>query len=390
MVKKDKVDNKVTTGVQFEISKGSFEEIGSLAKANKMKPEELLTVFKESVMELESKGVKNNVERLAMNGVKNYIRKLTRKNTFTPKAKAVAIVGFIIGDAGLWDKIENMRNAAKRYVEKNGIEAAIENNFINGDNQVLDQRKELFGKENIHYLEPLDAKVKDMSRTLHLIARLNGAKEYKYGTLQTNDPSLARGWSKIKFFVPCTTFAIVKEDILTTEKVVGEFKLNSSQAEETTTIFKAIKDDAIDVDKIFMEVVTPMLTKIGNVEKTHEALKGAWDRRVFVRGTVAWINRDRPSPWGSIWMGLMDDNSNEVRVSIPEQIAADFGELSEVIAFGKTNRKQTKDQQTEKYVDADVAIDAIGIYPIKGLVTPSNLNKPESLEDSPEIEGWVE
>ena len=355
-------------------------------------------LFTEAYEELIAKGVKESTEHLALNGVKNQVRKLTKKATFEPKAKAVGIVGFIIGDSGLWDKVKQMQDTAKRYVDKNGIQAALEANLINGDNQVLDSRKKIFGKENDKYLEPLEKivngkvlKVVDKTRTLHLIARLNGNKVYKYGTIQTNDPTLAVAWNKVKFYKPCQGWGIVKED----PEGVNGFKLNSSQAEDTTSIFKAVTEE-MDVDKIFMDVVTPEIVSVGGVEKFHEQYKDVYGAIIFVRGQVAWINRDRPSPFGDIKMGLMDgDTGNIVTVSIPQNIAADFGENSEVIAFGRTKRQDLRqDGEDGKTTwikgEGDVAIQAVGVYAIPELTTPVDLNRPEALNDEKEIEGWVD
>ena len=389
-----------TSGINplFETSIGTLDVLADIAASNKLSTEDITNMYADSYKVLEDKGVKENLEILAVNGVKNMVRKLTKKATFEPKAKAVGLVGFVIGDSGLWDKIKQMRDKITKYVEKNGLEAAVQANLINGDNQVLDQREKLFGKENINYLEPIEKtvngkviKVVDKTRTLHLIARLNGSKEYKYGTIQTNDPSLAVGWGKVKKFIPCQTFGIIKED----PEGVNGFKLNSSQAEDTTSIFKAIKDE-MDVDKIFMDTISKDIEKVSEVEKFHEAYKDVYGATIFVKGIVAWINRDRPSPFGSIKMGLMDEDTGDiVVVSIPEQVTADFGEQSVVVVLGRTDRQDLRDidenGKTTWTKDAgDVAINAVGIYPVKGLVTPTDLNRPEVLEDEREIEGWVD
>lgn len=388
MVKK----NTSTSGVDVK------KILENIAISSKLIADDIQKMYVEAYQNLEAKGTKGNLEVLALNGVKNQLRKLTKKATFEPKAKAVGLVGFIIGDSGLWDKVKQMQDAAKRYNDKYGIQATLEANLINGDNQVLDTRKKIFGKENPNYLEPLEKmvngkllKVVDKTRTLHLIARLNGSEEYKYGTIQTNDPSLAVGWGKVKFYTPCQGFGIVKED----PEGVNGFKLNSSQAEDTTSVFKAVTED-MDVDKIFMDTVLPEIVAVGGVEKFHEQYKDVYGAIVFVRGMVAWINRDRPSPFGDIKMGLMDgETSDMVTVSIPENVVADFGEQSEVIVFGRTKRQDLRQDGEDGKVtwlkgQGDVAIQAVGVYGIKGLLTPSDLNIPEALNDEKEIEGWLD
>ena len=361
------------------------------------KQDELEEMYTEACVELETRGVKENISTLALNGVRNKLRKLTKKKDFEPKAKAVGIVGFLIGDGGLWDKIAQMRAAAKRCADKNGIQAALDAGLINKDNMVLDTRKTIFGKENTNYGQTIDKEVKgkivtieDATRTLHLIARINGNKQYKYGTIQTNSKALAIGWGKVKFFAPCQTFGIVKED----PEGSNFFKLNSSQAEDTLSIFKAVKED-MDVEKIFLDVITPELTEISGVEKFHESYKDVYGAIIFVKGMVAWINRDRPSPFGDIKMGLMDEDGHMVTVSIPENIASEFGEQSVVIAYGRTKRQDLRqDGEDGKTTwlkgQGEVAIQAVGVYGIKGLVTPTDLNRPEALNDEKEIEGWIE
>lgn len=376
-----------------ENDKKLSREIQSLSESSGLPFDELFTVFQDACVELETKGVEENVEQLALNIVKNYKRKKTRP--FEPKAKAIGIVGFIIGDSGLFDRIEMIRNIARKYIEKNGMEAAMSATppLINGDGQVLDTRGKIFGRENPHYLEPLADNTRDAQRTLHLIARINSVEEWKYGTIQTNNYSLALGWSKVKFLKLCQTFGIVKEN----PEGVNGFKLNSSQAEDTMSIFKAVNED-IDIDKVFMDTITKEIIPVDEVEKQHEALKDVWDRIVFVRGIVGWgPNRDRVSPLGYISLGLLNpDTDAMVTVNVPEQVPLDFGEGSEIIVIGKTKRQDLLEQDEEtgekRYIKGEgaVVIDAVGIYPIKGLTTPSDIGKPDILADEKEINGWVE
>ena len=343
-------------------------------------------MFEEQSNKLNGKVPDTDLEGYAVKAVINEIRKDNKRKTFEPKEKAVPFTGFIVGDTGLWDKIGNIIAAAQAYLKKNGVGQAVQDNYVNGDGQILDRREKLFGKANANYLMPLKEKVTDVSRTLHLIAKINGEEKYKYGTLQTNDAPLARGYNKIKFFMPCQSFGLVKEN-----NDYG-FKLNSSIAEETTSVFKALKED-MDVEKIFMEVIGPQLTAIEDVEKEYELIKEAWDRHIFVRGTVSWIARDRPTPFGAIKMGIMDENGKEVIVSIPEQVPKDFGELSDVVVIGKPERGdlQVIDDDTGKksYLKkkGDVYVQAVGIFVVKG--TDPEIYSGEQLGESKEIEGWI-
>jgi len=282
------------------------------------------------------------------------------------------------------DLAEEIREKAKRFTNKNGVQAAIDAQLINGDNQVLDTREQIFGRENPDYLEPLSPKLKLRKRTLFLFARKNGEKNFKISSLQTNDNKLAKAWDKIKFYTPCQTFAIVKED------APNEMQLNSSGAENTTTIFKALKEDW-DINKIIMDTIKGQTTKIQNVEKHFETFKDLWNRMIIVRGVVAWINLDRPTPWGSVNMSLMDSEDEEatVKVLINKNVAIDFGELSEVIVFGQTKQDYYNDKETGKREKAGIRIDAYAVYPIPGLTTPKDAGEVEDVDEE-ELEGWLE
>ena len=349
--------------------------------------EELVTMFNDQIGKLTGKVPESGLKGFAISGVKNEIRKDVKRAAFVPKAEASPVIGFIVADTGLWDKIGNMIAAAQAYVKKTSIAIAVRDQYINGDGQVLDRRKKIFGRDNKDYLKPLKEKVVDSSRTLGLIARIADGTDYKYGTIQTNDGPLARGWSKVRFFTPCQTFGIVKDN-----PKEGFFKLNSSQAEETTSIFKAVKED-IDVNAIFHQVIDPQLTAITTVERTYELIKEAYDRTLFVQGTVAWIARDRPNNWGAIRMGLMDDDGNEIIVSTPEYIGKDFGELSKVIVIAKPDRGDLKvvDDETKKTTwekgKGDVYLQALGIYVVER--TPEDVYSADALGDTKEIEGWI-
>lgn len=349
--------------------------------------EELVIMFNDQIGKLTGKVPESGLKGFAISGVKNEIRKDVKRAAFVPKAEASPVIGFIVADTGLWDKIGNMIAAAQAYVKKTSIAIAVRDQYINGDGQVLDRRKKIFGRDNNDYLKPLKEKVVDSSRTLGLIARIADGTDYKYGTIQTNDGPLARGWSKVRFFTPCQTFGIVKDN-----PKEGFFKLNSSQAEETTSIFKAVKED-IDVNAIFHQVIDPQLTAITAVERTYELIKEAYDRTLFVQGTVAWIARDRPNNWGAIRMGLMDDDGNEIVVSIPEYIGKDFGELSKVIVIAKPDRGDLKvvDDETKKTTwekgKGDVYLQALGIYVVER--TPEDVYSADALGDTKEIEGWI-
>jgi hypothetical protein len=349
---------------------------------------QVVDLYKEQLAKLAGKVPEVKLTEFAIVGVQNEIRKdqKRKEGTFKPKAEAMPIVGFIVTDTGLWDKIQNIQQAAQAFVKKNGMATAIRDQYVDGDGHILDKREKLFGKPNPNYLKPLKEGVVDASRTLGLIAKIGNDDSFKYGTIQTNNAALARGWSKVKFYIPCQTFGIIKSN----EKD-GFFKANSSEAEETTSVFKALKEFG-DVDKIFLDVINPQLTEIANVERVYELIKEAYDRTLFVKGRVAWIGRERPNNWGAIRMGIMDDDNNEIVVSIPEHIGKDFGELSQVIVIGKPDRGDLKvtDEKTGKSHyerdKGDVYLQAIGIYVLAR--TPEDVYSSNAGSNE-EIEGWL-
>jgi len=285
------------------------------------------------------------------------------------------------------DRAQEIRNKAKRYIDKNSIQAALDAQLVDGDNKVLDTRETIFGNENPGYLEPLDPKLKVRSKILFGFFRKNGQSKFKFTTWQTSDNKLARAWNQVPFFRHCQSFGIVKEDSAT------EMRLNASTAEATTSIFKAVAEE-LDITKIITDTIGKQFTSIAAVPEHYKDYKDAWDRKIFVRGVVSWINLDRPTPWNAVWVGLMDseeglEGESQVRILVPEHIAIDFGEGSEVIVFGKTRQQSWIDKDTDEKVKGDVTIDVFGIYPIPGLTTPKEPSV-ETLEDEEEVIGWID
>jgi len=375
----------------MNLSTEAQTQLKKIAKRNKMTYTEVVKMYEEAV-----KGTKDKIKEIfIIRKIQNEIRREKQKQQpFKRKAQAQPVYGFIAGDMGLRDTAEEMRRNIKRFIEKNSVQEAIEAQYINGDNRILDQREMIYGKPNPNHLEVLDKKddkgnIRKLilrKRTLFGFFRKNGERTFKPTMFQTNDNKIAKAWNKIKFFTPCQTFGIIKEDN------PEDMRLNSSQAENTMSVFKALKEDW-DINTIITQSLKSQETKIQNVEKHFKTYKDAWDRRIFLRGIVTWINVDRPGFFGNIWMQLMDPEDEEavVRVSIPQHLIPniDFGPLSEIRVFGQTKRSKYRDNETQKLVDGDVIVNAFGLYPIPGLSTPKESAIPESLEDEEEIEGWL-
>jgi len=381
--------SKENVKISTSLSKVELKRLQDLATRNKVPFKEVMERFKEA-----KKTISN--DRLAVTSVMNSYRREKSFQLVGKKGNIQVLYGFIVGDLGLFDRAEMIRNQVKSYIRKEGIEAAREAQLIDGDNRILDQRAQIYGRENPNYLEVLPPELHLRSRTLLMIARKNGDKTFKLGSIHTEDNRLARAWDKVKFYTPCQVPINLKEEIedrKTKEgKVVifGDFKANSSSAQETTSIFKAVKEDW-DVDKILMETVEKQITPIEKIEEVHNATKDVWDRRIIIRGAVTWVSIDRPTPFGSIWMQVMDPDNEEnvVRCMIPEHLSIDFGEGSEIIIFGKTKVSKYRDKDSGELVEGDVIVDVHGIYPIPGLSTSREASIPETLEDETEIEGWI-
>jgi len=381
--------------VKENIGPGTAEQarLKKLSKATGVAMEELLKDYEEALVELINSEVEGNRERLAVNSVMNKHRRAIQRQTWKPRTPPVVVYGFIAGDAGMRDKADEMRRKTKRIIEKEGTQYAQDMQLINGDNEILDQREKIFGRDNPKHLEPLDPKLRLRSRTLFGFFKLNGKKKFRFGSIHTEDNKLAFGWSKIKTFTPCQTFAILKEDTPTT------IKLNSSQAEDTMSVFKRIDEPwgktKEDIHKVIMATIGKEITPLNGVEEHYKNFKDAWDRKIFVKGIVSWISLDRPSPWGSIWMGLMDpdagiDEEFQVRVQIPKHLRIDWGEQSEVIIFGKDRREMVKTEDGEGREPGGVVIDVYGVWVIPGLGTPPASTQIETLSDEEEIEGWID
>ena len=372
------------------------DKLNELAVKYNVTIEKITQQYGAEVKRLQDKGVAFNIEQTAFYAIMNSYRR-QRAYAGKPKRETTTLYGFVTGDSGIWDKAEQVRREVKNYIEKYGLQAALEAQKIDGDNNILDQRQKIYGKDNPNYLKPLSPTLHVLERTLSGFFRKNGDTPYKYATLQTSDNLLARGWDDVKFYVPCQVTVIVKEED-------NEFfTLSSSSSEENRSVFKGLKED-MDIKKIIDttigehsvinkegETVTipSKWCKISEIEAKHEVTKDAWDRKIFVKGIVAWINTDRPTAIGSIKMGLMDPDNEEdlVVVEIPKQLRIDFGELSEVYVFGKTRRNKFRDQETHELVDGDVIIQATGIF----VVTPIQDDATSTEEvEMPKIKGWID
>lgn len=386
MVKKLKTKADDNANTLTKISSDTDKRLRTLATANKVEYEEVFEHFGRAVSD-------GKDERTALYTVVNEYRRINQRKTFTSRnmKEVETVYGFIVGTRGLWDKAEQIRRAAKKFIDKNGMPLAIEKMYVNENNEILDSRTTIYGRPNPQYLKPLPPKLKILDLMLFGFFRHNGEKTFKWGSFQTSDNVIASAWDKSivrenRYYTPCQVPAIIGEEQDNT------LSLRSSNAKDTRSIFTGLKVDEKhwNIKDIIEDALDKQWTPIEDVEKHHEAHKNEWDRVIFVKGIVAWMNADRVDAIGRITIGIMDseDEAKSVRVRIdPQTIDMDFGELSEVYIFGKTNRSMYKNKETDKLEEGDVVIDAVGIYAT--VKTPKVAGSMEAVDEEV-VEGWLD
>jgi hypothetical protein len=366
------------------------EKLTLLSKRNNVPLEEIQAKYVGYMRE-------GKTERVAYLAVVNDFRKIKQFQNMSKTrhtAETTKIRGFIVGTKGIWDKAETVRKAARRLIEKEGEEAAKEQDMIDGEGHILDTRREIYGKPNPDYGKPLPENLHVLDLMLYGYFAREGDKGLKFGTIQTSDNRLARGWDldivqKDRYFIPCETTAIISEES------DDSITLRSTSNKDSPTVFKPSKSE-IDILKI-IELYTK-ITPINGVEKYYETgkipakngqYKMAFDAYVVVKGVVTWTNFDRPDKIGRVTMGLMNSDNEEetIRVRIdPTTTPLDFGELSEVYIFAVPTRSMFTNKETGKLEDGDVILDAFGIYCVTKTPRVSN----EDNGDEEVISGWMQ
>jgi hypothetical protein len=383
-----------------DMNADEYKRLVRLAKNNNVSMEVVLDKFNVAMEEQKN-------EHIAVNAVVNEYRREKQKQAFQKnkkKSEVSVITGFVIGTRGLWDKAENIRRVAKKFMDEHGVQAAKEQGLIDGDNNILDTRKKIYGRTNPKEGKPLPPNLHILDMMLFGFFRHNGEKRYKYTTLQTGDNRIARGWDKDivrgeKFYLPCQVPVVIKQELY------DEITATSSSAEDTMSTFRGLKEE-IDVKAVIDESLGPQTVKdsetgeerevperwtpLSKVEAYYEATKDAWDRKAFVKGMIAWIN-ENPDALGRLMIGLVNpDNEDEtIRVKFnPQCVPYDFGELSEVYVIGKPDRSKYKDPETKELQDGDVIIDAIAIFAV--IKTPRASAQGEQLPEDEIVPGWLE
>ena len=300
------------------------------------------------------------------------------------RAQIGYFIGFLIGDVGMRDIAQEMRDRAERTIDRYGFDYAKEKGLVNDAGEVLDTRPYVFGRKNPNFGKPLPESKHIRSHRLYLICKEAKSDRWELAHLQTNDNRLALAWCDLPFYKWVSFPALIQSHDST------GYQLTGSTAKETMTVFREVKQD-IDTWEVYEKVMKPQLTPIKDVEKYHEAVKDAWDRWIVVYGIVGYLGLERETAFG-IPGRLLDtemgyDVEYQVRFFVPEHLKINFGRYSETYLFGRTRRAKYRDPETGNLEDADVVIDAWGFYP-----NPKYTVEPEALEEyleEEEISGFI-
>jgi len=322
-----------------------------LARARQLDIKELEKEYLEALESLKAKGVAGDLNTIAKNilmAKHRELRPFRRKRKY-PLAN---FVGFKIGDLGLQDDAQRMREWARFVIERDGLDYAKEQGLVEEREDsivVLDTRRTIFGRPNKNYGKPLPPTLKLRRRDIILLAKQADDDSFEFTRLQTKDNKLAVAWGQLPFHTPVA--------------------FPKKWAEEN-------------------------LTPIEDVMKYHEATKEAWDRWILVKGVVASINAESESFRGIPCLLIDSEAGYEAEKSVlfyvPEHLKLSFGTYSEIYVLGKTRGITAIDEETKQKYTADVVIDAWGFMPVPGKSTSpeSSLLEPEE-EEEEEIKGFI-
>lgn len=357
-----------------------------VAKERQLELNKLQAEYQEIIRSLKDRKIAGDLSVIARNIILGRHRQL-KPYKRARKYQIASFVGFKIGDLGIKDDAQRMREWARFIIDRDGVEEAKRLGLVAEQDDkivVLDTREKVFGRPNKNYRQPLDPKLKLRRRTLIMLAK-EGNGELEYTRLQTNNNKLALAWSQLPFYRPVAFPAAVQNHDN------SGYLLSSSSAEATKTIFREVKEDW-DVYSLYEAWAKENLTPFEDVIRYHDATKDAWDRWILLRGIVASINLESQSFRGTPCM-LIDpergyDSSMAFLFYIPEHLKITFGVYSEIYLLGKTRGIETVDEETGQEYTSDVAIDAWGFMPIKGRSTkPEESLLEEEAEE--EVQGFI-
>lgn len=353
------------------------KRLKAIAKSREMKLTEIQQVWATA-----KERMPKAPDRLVLNAVMTQLRERPAFAT-TKRAFIGHFIGFMVGDVGLRDKAEEMRDKAERTIDRYGFDVALEKGLVNAAGEVLDSRPKVFGRKNPRYGQVLGVRAKIRSHRLYFLCKQARDKKWELAHLQTNDNGLALAWCNLPYYRWVTFPALVQAHDST------GYRLTGSTAKGTLTVFKAVKEER-DPYNVYEEVFKPQITPIRKVESYHEAVKEAWDRWIVCYGVIGQLGLERETMFG-IPGRLLDTDigyeaEGQVRFYIPEHIKINCGVYSEAYIFGRTRRSKYRDRETGKLVDADVVIDVWGMFPNPKLTMEPTVD--EYIEEE-QIEGFI-
>lgn len=294
-------------------------------------------------------------------------------------------LGFMVGDVGLRDIAQEMRDLAERTIDRYGFDVAKEKGLVDEEARVLDFRAKVYGRKNPHYGKPLGEDTHIRSHRVYMICKEAGSEKFELAHLRTDNNALAVAWCELPFYRWVTFPALVQSHDST------GYSLTGSVAKDTRTVFKEVREEQDFFYRVYEQVFRPQLTPIAEVEKYHEATKNAWDRWIIVYGMVDYLGVERETFFG-VPGRLLDaelgyEEEHQVRFFVPEHIKLSCGRFSETYLFGRTRRSMYRDQ-SGKLKPADVVIDVWGLCPNPRLSTAAE-TVGEAVEEEEKINGFI-
>jgi hypothetical protein len=306
------------------------------------------------------------------------------------KYKLATFVGFRIGDLGMYDQAQKMRDWADFVVRDRGLETAVKQELVSitaGKPVVLDTRKNIFGRVNKDRGLPLDPRLKLRSRNIILLAKEAKGKRYEYTRLQTNDNKLAVVWGQLPEHTLVTFPARIQR-----HDGAG-YLLSSSSAQESKTVFKQV-DEEINYFDEYIKALGIDVTPIDDLIPYHNSTEDSWERYVIVRGIVTYIGigneNFRGTPCALIDKETGYDTEYQVKFYVPDHLRIKFGQYSEIILLGKTKPiKEVDPDNAKRKVTVAVSIDAWGIMTVPGKTTSPRKSLLEDDDDEIDFEGFI-
>jgi len=365
-----------------------MERLKSISTARKIPLEELTNEYIKIIEDLEKQGTKGDTKIIARNVM---MGKYRERKPYKRKRKYRIgnLLGFKIGDLGMQDDAQRMRDWTEFVINRDGLETAVKQGLAKETEEsieTLDTRAKIFGRPNKQYGQPLSPTLKLRRRDLIFLAKEAIGETYEYARLQTKDNTFAIAWSQLP------DHRLVAFPASVQSHDTSGYLLSSSKAEGTKTIFREVKE-TFDAFKEFEKWAKTIVTPINELPKYHEATKDAWDRWVVVKGVVASISYESETYRGIPCMLIDSKEGFEAEESImfyaPTHLKMNFGVYSEIYVIGKTRAIMDTDEDTKRKYTVDVVLDAWGFMPIPGKTTEPKSGLLESPDEEEEIKAFI-